>query len=287
LKENNIIHYIDPNKIIIKNDLKKLNPRFLFNEGMEDFIESIYSKGVVNPVKTYLDKDKNHILVHGYRRMMAVLSINQNHNGKKKIKKIPTIITEKNITKEKILVEHFISNDNSPLKPIEEAKGFKQFIDWGWTKKRISQEIGKSTDYVHNRLTLFEGGRTLQKAVENKKISTSLAADIVKASRGNKTKQETLTKTASSSKKGKKIVKIAISRKKEILTEYVKLAMESEIKLLNKHIKKKSSKIYISYLLGKYQAIKQIYENSINNKETVTEKNINENLTKLITERRN
>lgn len=207
------LYHINPHDIVITEELKKLNPRYMFDDSIEELADSIQQNGVKKPIKVFFREDGRPVLVHGFRRIYAVTLANK-RNGIK-IETIPAMAVRKTISHQDILLEHFVNNDSVPLKPIEQAKGFKQFVDWGWDIKEIGKKIGRSAGYVKDKLILLDGNPDLQKAVNTQKISTGLANQIIKNSGSDKEKEKSLTQQASSGKKGKKAVKDKLNGKKK------------------------------------------------------------------------
>lgn len=222
------LYHINPNDIVITEELRKLNPRFMFDDSIEELADSIEQNGVKDPIKIFFREDGRPVLVHGFRRIYATLAVNK-RNGIQ-INTIPAMAVRKTISHQDILLGHFVGNDSVPLKPIEQAKGFKQFIDWGWDIKEIAKKIGRSVGCVKSKLTLLDGNPDLQKAVDTEKISTGLANEIIKKSGSDKEKERNLTTQAVSGKKGKQQVKDALNKNIKEKTFTMKKIEESFMK---------------------------------------------------------
>lgn len=203
------IYHLNPVDIIIDEKLAALNPRVIFNDKMEEMIDSIFLHGVKQPITVNFNKEGKPVLIHGYRRMYAVQSILNNKKGE--IKSVPATIVRSTISQEDILLEHFVNNECSPLRPIEEAKGFRQFKNWGWSDNDIAKRIGKSIQFIKERLKLLDGNKKLQEAVNENKLPMAIAKGIIEKSNGDIELEKELTDKATSGKAGKKEVRKIIN----------------------------------------------------------------------------
>lgn len=169
----NEFYPVDPNQIVIQKDW---NVREIFD--LEDLISSIVENGVRNPI--HVKKLKNSsdlILIDGERRLRAVLEANKRGAD---IKSIPTIIHKKPLNEADELLIQFVANDGKRFTPVEEAKLFQRFINWGWTQTEVAKKVGRSQAHVSERLKLIDLSPAGQQALIAKDITVQQAKQIAK-----------------------------------------------------------------------------------------------------------
>jgi len=138
-------------------------PRQVFDtEGLNDLIQSIKEKGVIQPVLVRA-QGPYYELIAGERRLRAAKSL--------QIKEIPVII--KNVSDEESLELSLIENvQREQLNPIEEARAYQHLIDkFGITQEKISEAVGKSRASVANSLRLLSLPQEIQKEISAGRIS--------------------------------------------------------------------------------------------------------------------
>jgi len=154
-------------KVIVLNvsDIKPnpLQPRENFNsEEMEELIESIKEKGVIQPVLVRQRPD-GYELIAGERRLRAARMLN--------IQEIPAIIkdVDDKDSLEIALIENIQRQD---LNPIEEARAYQYLIDkYNMTQDDIARVIGKARASVTNLLRLLKLPIEVQNEIKNGRIS--------------------------------------------------------------------------------------------------------------------
>ena len=144
--DSNINTMIDVNHIIPN----KNQPRKKFNEkAMQDLVNSIKEKGIIQPLTVRELTDGSYELISGERRFRAANLLN--------IKSIPVYILSVNSDVDMLelaLIEN-IQRDN--LNPLEEAEGFALLSGkYNLTQKEISKRVGKSRSEVANILRLMK-----------------------------------------------------------------------------------------------------------------------------------
>jgi ParB family chromosome partitioning protein len=140
-----------------------LQPREDFNlQGMEDLIQSIKEKGVIQPILVRRQGDY-YELIAGERRLRAANSLN--------LKEIPVII--KDVPDRDSLELSLIENiQRQELNPIEEARAFQYLIDkFGMTQEKLSEGLGKSRASVTNTLRLLNLPKEIQDEMKKGRIS--------------------------------------------------------------------------------------------------------------------
>ena len=140
------------NTMINVNDIapNKNQPRKFFNDKpMEDLINSIREKGIIQPLTVRELSDGSYELISGERRLRAANSLS--------IKSVPAYILSVNSDVDMLelaLIEN-IQRDN--LNPLEEAEGFALLSGkYNLTQKEISKRVGKSRSEVANILRLMK-----------------------------------------------------------------------------------------------------------------------------------
>jgi ParB family chromosome partitioning protein len=140
-----------------------LQPREDFDlQNMEDLIQSIKEKGVIQPILVRRQGDY-YELIAGERRLRAANSLN--------LKEIPVII--KDVQDRDSLELSLIENiQRQELNPIEEARAFQYLVDkFGVTQEKLSEVLGKSRASVTNTLRLLKLPKEIQDEMKKGRIS--------------------------------------------------------------------------------------------------------------------
>jgi ParB family chromosome partitioning protein len=140
-----------------------LQPREDFDlQNMEDLIQSIKEKGVIQPILVRRQGD-SYELIAGERRLRAANALN--------LKEIPVII--KDVQDRDSLELSLIENiQRQELNPIEEARAFQYLIDkFGVTQEKLSEVLGKSRVSVTNTLRLLKLPKEIQDEMKKGRIS--------------------------------------------------------------------------------------------------------------------
>ncbi|HNX80805.1 MAG TPA: ParB/RepB/Spo0J family partition protein [Candidatus Omnitrophota bacterium] len=138
-------------------------PRELFDEqGMQDLVQSIKEKGMIQPVVVRQRGDRYEIIA-GERRYRAAKSLN--------LKELPIVIKE--VSDQDSLEMALIENvQRQDLNAIEEARAYQYLIDtYGLTQERISEIIGKSRTSIANTLRLLKLPQEIQEDIRASRIS--------------------------------------------------------------------------------------------------------------------
>jgi ParB family chromosome partitioning protein len=147
---------------------------------LNELAASIAANGVKIPLVVKADKvDGKVIIVDGHRRFKAILVANRSLGAA--IKRVPCMVEGKGITPADRLASQFITNSGKPLTTLEEAKGIKQLIDWGWSMKEVATKLGKSNQWVSNRLALHNAPKEVKDAVAKGEMTTSAGVQIARA----------------------------------------------------------------------------------------------------------
>ncbi len=111
-------------------------------------MKSIEKKGLLQPIMVRPQKEGKYEVIFGLHRVEAVKRLG--------IKKIKGIIRNVDDEEAFLLAINENIHRNVFLNPLEEAKGYLTLIKKGWTMTRIADSIGKSDNYVSDRIKLIK-----------------------------------------------------------------------------------------------------------------------------------
>lgn len=140
-----------------------LQPREEFDsQGMEDLIQSIKEKGVIQPILVRRQGDFFE-LIAGERRWRAAKTLN--------VSEIPVIV--KDVDDQDSLELSLIENiQRQDLNVIEEAHAYKYLIEkFQLTQERLSEVLGKARASITNTLRLLDLPQEIQKEIRQGRIS--------------------------------------------------------------------------------------------------------------------
>jgi ParB/RepB/Spo0J family partition protein len=142
------------------------NPRRTFDEeSLKDLVESIRTKGVLNPI---LARPVNgHLeIVGGARRFRAARAAG--------LKEIPCQIRD--LTDDEALEVAVIDNlQRADVAPAEEARGFQELLRRGYKAEDLAKKVSKSIRYIYGRIELLKLAAPVLKALEDERITPSHA----------------------------------------------------------------------------------------------------------------
>ena len=152
--------------LYVKLDKIKPNPfqprEHFDNQGMEELIQSIKEKGIIQPVVARRRGDY-YELIAGERRFRAAQFLH--------LSEIPVIVKEAEDldSLELSLIENIQRQD---LNPIEEAHAYRYLIDkFKVTQEKVSEVLGKSRTSVANTLRLLNLPQEIQEEIRKGRIS--------------------------------------------------------------------------------------------------------------------
>jgi len=133
-------------------DIKLIRPssfrlRPLDTKTVRDLMSSIKSKGMLQPIMVR-PAGKSYEVVFGLHRLEACRRLG--------LRKIPAII--RRFTQDESILTQIVENlqRNIFIDPIQEAEGYRSLIKKGWTITEIAYSIGKSDNYVSDRLKILK-----------------------------------------------------------------------------------------------------------------------------------
>ena len=170
-----------------KSDLLKLDPRIIEIDhesnprvdygDIEALKRSILERGVRVPIKVQKVKGEDrYILIHGFRRMTAVMALIKDGHDIPRISAIPMPL---NYSAEDILFDHFTENDGQRLNPLEEAELFKRLNDLGYKQAEIAHKIGRTASHVSQMMKLANASKFVKDTITEGKIACTLVLKVL------------------------------------------------------------------------------------------------------------
>jgi len=154
------VTYVSPGEIAPN----RFQPRKQFaDERLQELMDSIREKGVVQPVIVRRLAAGGYELIAGERRLRAIKALGQ--------ERIPVIV--KDVSDVESLQLSLIENiQRDDLNPLEEATAFEQLArDFGFTQEQIAKTMGKSRAAVANTLRLLSLPEKIKQALVEGQIS--------------------------------------------------------------------------------------------------------------------
>jgi ParB family chromosome partitioning protein len=159
------------NKAAIKDLIpNKDQPRTTFDDAaLEELASSIRAKGILQPLLVR-PKGKKFEIIAGERRYRAAQLA--------ELEEVPIIIRE--FTDQETLEIALIENlQREDLNPLEEARGYKNLLEFGITQDEAAQAVGKARSTVTNALRLLNLSPNAQQALEEATISAGHARALL------------------------------------------------------------------------------------------------------------
>lgn len=199
---------IDPRSVIFDKDN---NPRQFYGTEQEwkELKQSISTNGVEVPIKVKKVKD-GYKLIHGYRRMTAVMELIEEGVD---IKYIKAEAAPRSYNEEKELIDHLTLNSGLPLTPMEEANVYERLQKHGWTQKDIATQVGKTQGAISNTLKLSNLSKRVQNFINERLVSATLVMRLIKEHGGDYKKVEAVI-TA-------EVARLDVTKKKKVTEKTV------------------------------------------------------------------
>lgn len=143
----------------------KNQPRKRFNnETLKQLADSIKEHGVIQPLIVRSLSTGGYVIVAGERRWRAAKMAG--------LSEIPAVVRD-DLTEEQAMQITMIENlQRENLNPIEEALGYKEFIDkFGMTQDKLAQVLGKARSSIANSLGLLSLPNGVQELLKNGTLS--------------------------------------------------------------------------------------------------------------------
>jgi len=155
----------------IKNIVSELNVRCDFStEGMNALIENIRVNGIIEPLVVNLVNDR-YELVSGGRRLKAAEAVG--------LSVVPCIVHENLslVSVHRIMIAENLLREE--LDPVSEAVAIQRLVDDGITQEDIGRELGKSQEFVSNRVRLLKLPSIIQEKIIWRQINPTLGLVIL------------------------------------------------------------------------------------------------------------
>lgn len=147
-----------------------------YEKDIQDLLAHIVAGGLLPPLEVVAIEDGSGVeLVDGHRRYDAMgRAIAQGFP----IDWVPIVAFQGN--KVDRLARIYTSNKNSPLRPLEAARGFKRFRGAGLDSAEIAAIVHCSRTHVENYLVLADAERDVQELVRACTVSAEVAIEAVR-----------------------------------------------------------------------------------------------------------
>ena len=150
------------------------NPRRSFDpDDLDDLAASLRSHGFLSPIVVRPTEEEDRFeIVAGERRWRAAQRAELSH--------VPVIVREVDdrLALELAIVENVQRTD---LNPIDEARGYEQLIERGYTQAELGETIGKSRSHVANTLRLMQLPETVRRMVSEGSLTAGHARALLTA----------------------------------------------------------------------------------------------------------
>ena len=150
------------------------NPRRTFDpDDLDDLAQSLRAHGFLSPVVVRPTSEEGQFeIVAGERRWRAAQRAELAH--------IPVIVREVDdrLALELAIVENVQRSD---LNAIEEARGYQQLMERGYTQSELAETIGKSRSHVANTLRLMQLPDTVRRLVSDGSLTAGHARALLAA----------------------------------------------------------------------------------------------------------
>ena len=155
---------IDPPGIVLRN----------YQDNIGELVASIREKGLIQPIIIRPSKDRFEV-VAGARRLEACKRL--------RWARVPCIIRD---LPDKDAYEMSLTENiqRKTMNALEEARAFRLYIKqngWGG-ESQLAKKIGKSQEYISQRLSLLSLPRSVQQKIIRRQINPSVAQEIARAS---------------------------------------------------------------------------------------------------------
>jgi len=151
-----------------------LNPRKNFADGdFDELVESIRQKGIIQPL-VVRKNGKGYEIIAGHRRYEAAKKVDKNMF-------VPVVVRETpdDEVVEIMIVENLMRAD---LTELEEAEGFKSYLDRGKDADELAEKTGLSPQFIRRRTAILDLPKKVLKAWDQDKISFGHLEQLMRVS---------------------------------------------------------------------------------------------------------
>lgn len=157
-------------------------PRKFFDENaMQELVRSICENGLKQPITVrpieYEIGPAQYEIVMGERRWRAHKILAQ--RGRKQFEAI--LCNVKDIDDETMAIDAIIENlTRADIKPVEEARAFKNLIDQGWDTAKLANRLGVLEYRVIEKLSLLNLDESIQSLINSGNLATTSGVELAK-----------------------------------------------------------------------------------------------------------
>ena len=152
----------------------KFQPRRRFDQdGLEDLVESVREKGILQPILVRQLEGKNYEIIAGERRWRAAQQA--------QLHEVPVIV--KDFSDQEALEAALVENlQRQDLSPLEEAEGYRRLMEeFEHTQEALGQVVGKSRSHIANTLRLLNLTDSIKEMVDEGKLTAGHARALLAA----------------------------------------------------------------------------------------------------------
>lgn len=138
---------------------------------MKDLVENVRINGIVEPLIVNHRPEGSYELISGSRRLNAAITV--------QLETVPCIVHE-NISD--LAVHRIMISENllrEELDPIAEAMGMQRLMDDGVKQEEIGKEVGKSQEFIANRVRLLKLHPDIQTKIISREINPTDGLSIL------------------------------------------------------------------------------------------------------------
>jgi hypothetical protein len=176
------LHYINPFKINIK---PNFNARVFDADGMFEHLGqlslSISQIGLQRPLDVYVDNNEVW-LYDGECRLRSVIKAIEQYNAD--INQVQVIVAPRSVTEADRTLALVTHNAGKQLTTLEQGQVYKRLMSFGWSKADIAQKAGVPQYNIERMIDLQTLPEVVKGHIRDNRISSTLAATIMKAHRG-------------------------------------------------------------------------------------------------------
>ncbi len=161
-------------KTVLLSDLEpgSFQPRRVFDEeALSDLVESVKTKGVIQPLIVREQNGGKYEIIGGERRWRAAQRAG--------LREVPVLV--KNFSDKEAMEVALIENlQRQDLNPLEEAEGYRRLMEeFSNTQEELAQAVGKSRSHVANTMRLLALPEKVKGYLETGKLTSGHARALL------------------------------------------------------------------------------------------------------------
>jgi len=148
-------------------------------DGFEELKASIQRHGVLNRLRIFVNEEGLYEMITGHRRLAAAREVGKERGPVEVVTTLrdrPTPMMELQQIHEEVIVDNLYHED---LTPIEEAKAIAALMEeHGHTQQEAAHVLGKSQQWVSDRLSLLNLAPAVQRAVTERAVEMTVGKSL-------------------------------------------------------------------------------------------------------------